>query len=344
MRPYIDAAGGDRAGAVALYEWSTRTASSAFEIVGHLEVLLRNALDRQLAHHAREHENGIPWFLLPTPGGDHVADQVDAVRARLRPLRQENRHQIVAHLSFGFWTGLLGSKYEDLWRAALRHAFPHGNGQRKQISVAVERIRKFRNRLAHHDSMINVDLPFELRQITELAGWISPDAATWIQARSRAMEDYRERPSPVSDTVVVPARTAWALYESHRAYVCEAGRTFRPVERMAFYADREIKPDIPRVVERRDNVDWTEESAARLAGSSDRTDRRIGALIAAARAAGWTEGRYQVFLLTRPGDPAHRALPSPLPHREAGRGSGFVRRQKYVALHGLEIATSTADL
>ena len=119
MRPYVEAASGDRDRALALYEWSTRTAASAFEVVGHLEVLLRNALDRELARHAREADNGIPWFLLPTPGGDHVVDQVEAVRARLRPLRQENRHQIVANLTFGFWTGLLGARYEELWRSRI---------------------------------------------------------------------------------------------------------------------------------------------------------------------------------------------------------------------------------
>lgn len=102
MAPYLDAAGCEKAEALRLYEWSTRTSSAAFEVVGHLEVLLRNSLDRSLRRHFREEQCGIPWFLLPTPGGEHVADAVATVRERLRPLGKESRHQIIAGLNFGF--------------------------------------------------------------------------------------------------------------------------------------------------------------------------------------------------------------------------------------------------
>ncbi|MDF9878049.1 hypothetical protein [Cellulosimicrobium cellulans] len=344
MAPYLRAADNDRPRALELYEWSCRTAAAAFEIVGHLEVLMRNALDRALAAHYREPAVGIPWFLLPTPGGETVAEQVEAVRARLRSRGQENRHQIVAGLSFGFWSGLLGSRYEELWRDALRHAFPYSDGRRKQLSSAVERVRKFRNRLAHHDSMVNVDVPFEIRQIVELAGFIDPAAARWLEQCSRAMDVYGERPVTVDDTVVVPARDAWSLYEQQRAYVCQAARAFRPVERIAFYADQQIKPDVPKIQHRRDDVEWTDEEAARLDQSSDRFDRRIARLIPASRQAGWTEGRYQVFLLSAPGDPRHRSLAQPIPHLATGRGSAYVQRQRYVSLHTLETAGTTADL
>lgn len=312
-------------------------------MVGHLEVLLRNTLDRTMAAHCRESAVGIPWFLLPTPGGAAVAEQVDTVRERLRARGQENRHQIVAGLSFGFWSGLLGTKYEELWRQGLRHAFPYGDGRRKQVAVAAERVRKFRNRLAHHDSMVRVDVPFELRQILELAGYIDPAAALWLSSISRVMEVYRERPFLPEDTVVVPARDAWPLYEQVQAYVCQVGRNFRPVERIAFYADQEIKREIPQIVHRRDDVEFSDAEIDRLQ-TGDRNDKRVARVIDTARTAQWTAGRYQVFLLSRVGDPAHRQLSATVPHQTGGRGSAFVQRQRYVSLHGLETASTTADL
>lgn len=51
MAPYLEAAGGDKGNALRLYEWSARTSSAAFEVVGHQD------------------QCGIPWFLMPTPGG-----------------------------------------------------------------------------------------------------------------------------------------------------------------------------------------------------------------------------------------------------------------------------------
>lgn len=255
----------------------------------------------------------------------------------------ESRHQIVAGLSFGFWVGLLGPKFEELWRDSLRHAFPNSSGQRKQISVAVERVRKFRNRLAHHDSMINVDIPFEIRQIITLASFIDINAANWLERCSEVMAVYASRPVVLDDTVVVPARNAWSLYQECRAYVCQAGRAFREVGRVAFYADREIKIDVPAVVHRRDNVRWTAEEAALLRASSDRYDRKIASVIENSLDM-WTDGRYQVFLLTSPGDPRHRQLAKPVPHAATGKGSAFVQRQRYVSLHSLETATTTADM
>lgn len=343
LNPYIKAAPNNSA-ALSLYEWSSRMAATTFEDVGHLEILFREALDRALRSFYREAEIGIPWFMMPTPGGDQVTAAVDVVRSRLRQQGRETRDQIVAGLSFGFWSGLVGPKYDDLWRRALHGAFQGGDGTRKQVSTAVEHVRKLRNRLAHHDSMVNVDIPFEIRRVYAVAGYIHPDARAWLEQCSRAMAVYAERPSTTQDTVVVPAREAWPFYQEHHAYVCQPGRTFRPVERLAFYADQEIKTEVPRIYHRRDDVEWTEAAAAQLEASSSRDDVKIARIILATRKEGWTDGSCQVFLLSRPGDPNHRALSSPLHHDTGGRGTAFVQGQRYVSLHSLEIATSTRDL
>ncbi|MFK3669035.1 hypothetical protein ACI2IX_02600 [Leifsonia aquatica] len=344
LAPYIDRSQGDAVRALTLYQWSARMSGAAFETVAHLEVILRNSIDNALREFTAEDECGIPWFLRRPPMNDETESSISAVRDRLVPLARDTRHQIVAGLSFGFWSGMLGRRYEDLWRSAIRHAFPGSTGSRKQVATAVEAIRKFRNRLAHHDSMLNVDIPFEMRRIHQVADYISPDAGLWLRAMDRSGEVYRSRPASPIDTVVVPSREAWPFYEEHFAYVCQAGRWFQPVDRIAFYADREIKPEIPRIIDRRDNVTWTEHEAGRLATSTDRNDRKLSTVIRASRDAGWTDGTYQVFLLTRAGDPQHRSLSGSVPHTTLGRGSAFVQRQRYVSLHGLETAQTTADL
>ncbi|MBE2997783.1 hypothetical protein IDM40_03525 [Nocardiopsis sp. HNM0947] len=344
MAPYLKKAGGSRFAALAVYEWSTRTAAAAFEDIGHLEVLLRNTLDDRLREHFHEERCGIPWFLRATPVGDRVAEAVQKERARLRREQNESRDQIVAGLTFGFWSALLGTKYEDLWRECLHRAFPHASGRRKDVALELDAVRKFRNRIAHHDSMLNVDVPFETRRIFRLARYMDPEVADWLERRSRVLELYRDRPVQVEDTVVVAAKQAWPLYEKCHAYVCQAGRTFREVDRIAFYADQEIKLDVPMVVHRRDHVEWTTAASARLRASQDGRDQRIADVIEESRAQGWTEGRYQVFLLTHGRDPRHRQLPVCLPHTVVGRGTAFTQRQRYTSLHALETADSTADL
>lgn len=351
MAPYLRQSDGNPDRALRLYEWSSRMSAAAFETIGHFEVLLRNAIDQALSDHFAEGDCGIPWFLLHPPMSEETSATIAAVRDRLRPIGHDSRHQVIAGLSFGFWSGMLGSRYEDLWRSALRHAFPYSPGNRKAVSAPVEAIRKLRNRLAHSDSMLNIDVPFEMRRILDVTGYIDPQAKAWLETINRSSQVYAERPHSPIDTVVVPARDAWPFYQSSYAYVCQPGRWFQPVDRMAFYADQEVKADIPRITERRDNVPWTVQEAARLAASGNRTDRKIGAVITASRAVigpdgspVWPDGSYQVFLLTRPGDPEHRALPQALPHTGRGRGSAFVQRQRYLSLHALQTAATTADL
>jgi hypothetical protein len=80
-------------------------------------------------------------------------------------------------------------------------------------------------------------------------------------------------------------------------------------------------------------------------GSENRYDRKIAGVIDASRKTEtWEDGRYQVFLLTSPGDPVHRRLACALSHNGTGKGSAFVQKQRYVSLHSLETAATTADL
>ena len=345
---YVAGAGGDREKAVDLYQWNVALSAACFEALHYVEVLVRNALDREMRRHLRENDRGIPWFLLEGSGFGEAGfrDAVDRVRERLRKesSARETRDQIIAGTDFGFWTSLLQNKNEQLWRDALHQAFPYSSGLRKDVGPPLHRLRLLRNKLAHHDSLLAVDVPFELDQMLLVLSWIDPRAEQWLRATERVSTTYLSRPERPNDTVVVGAKDAWTLYESTGAYLCQVGRSFQPVARMAFYADQEIKADVPAVRRRVDNVEWTESEAARLLKSSAVDDQRLGAIIRDTRVRGWTNGRYQVFDLTRPGEPGHLQLSAAIPHPLRGRGSAFTQRQRYVAYDALRRATSTQDL
>lgn len=342
--PYMQAAGDDDSVALRLYEWGSTMSAACFELVAHVEVLLRNAIDTALSNHYQDAARGIPWFLSHPPMNEDASRRISDVRNRLVPQGRDTRDQILAGLTFGFWAGMLGAKYEDLWRSAVRHAFPHGDGTRKQAAVLVEAVRKFRNRLAHHDSVLNLDIPFEVSRVHALAALINAHAAAWLRSVDRTPSIYAQRPVAPVDTVIVGGRGAWPLYEKTRAYICQPGRWFRPVERIAFYSDQEVKPDIAKITARRDHVPWTTEHATMLAVSQHREDRKIATVITESLEAGWNQGSYQVFLLSAPGDQNHRTLKAAIAHRERGRGSAFVKKQRYVSLHSLEVAATTHDL
>lgn len=353
LAPYLHESQGDESKALQLYAWNASMAAACMETLAYVEVMLRNAVDRELALYAREDTRRIPWFMIPTiTGSSHasITRSVDETRARLRGLspHRDSRDQIIAGLSFGFWPQLFGPKHEDLWRAALNKAIPGADRHlRKSVSAKLDRLRPFRNRLAHHDSLLAQDIMFHLEEMLTLVEWIEPDARRWLEKRERVSAVYRTRPVTPLDTLVVPAAAAWGLYQSDGVYVCPPKRNFRPFDYIAFYADKQIKPKIAELRYHRDNVEWSAVEAARLtalSGPAHRFDRQIGAAITASRSAGWTEGRYQIFLLSKDTDPATITLPSPIPHTHSGKGKGFVRRHRYTSHHSLRSATTTDDL
>ena len=60
--------------------------------------------------------------------------------------------------------------------------------------------------------------------------------------------------------LVVAARKAWPEYQEHGLYFCQANRSFKPVDHLAFYTDGEIKTSVPSVVDAIENIELTEET------------------------------------------------------------------------------------
>jgi hypothetical protein len=107
------------------------------------------------------------------------------------------------------------------------------------------------------------------------------------------------------NTVVVAARTAYPEYLKTAAYACQPGRAFREgITRMGFYNKGWIRPEIPLIRHRRDNVTLSEEYAATLHESGDPLDAELADLIPVMlEVSKRVEGQqYQVFLLSKPND------------------------------------------
>ena len=60
--------------------------------------------------------------------------------------------------------------------------------------------------------------------------------------------------------LVVAARRAWPEYQEHGLYFCQANRSFKPVEHLAFYTDGEIKTAVPSVMSAIESIEFTEET------------------------------------------------------------------------------------
>ncbi len=351
-KPYLSAAHRDHDAAVRLYEWNTDVSSAFLQVFAFLEVLLRNAVDTvlrplEVPSSARISASEGWWFAngaFVTAGALTV---VASSRDRLVGDGRYDRDKVLSNLTFGFWDGLFGPEYEELFRQHLHQAFPHrpSTMRRKHVSRALSDLRKLRNRIAHHEPVHEYPLAELLEQAMALIGAIDPAARSWVESAVRASSVVGARPVPPEPlAVVVPAKRAWPLYSHAYAYVCQPGRFFRNVSHVAFYADGAVQPEVARITDRRDDVPWNAQEIGRLMGTRDPRDREFAAIVKTSREQGWDDARYQVFLLTKPGERGHVTLPAAIPNTKRGVGSGFVRKQRYASVAALQVAVDTDGL
>ena len=194
LRPYLDAARGDRARALRLYLWNTAVSAAFYGPLQGLEVVLRNAIHRHLSK-----RYGSAWYGNLDAGLDRGASE--RIRQALSELVRDgsttDAPRLVSTLSFGFWVSLLGSggrlesgrkaNYEmTLWRPALRQVFAHcATLTRKQAHGPLNALRILRNRIAHHEPIFARNLTADHARILEVMGWISPGIRTWTAHHSR---------------------------------------------------------------------------------------------------------------------------------------------------------------
>lgn len=342
---YEDASGGDLDVASRLYEWNARSSAALFEVIHHFEVLLRNAIVRQL-----EKDGQSPTMVPGTPwvqGAKYVGEVEKRLRANGKDVTPG---RVYSGLTFGFWHKMFGNDYDELWRHSLQYVFRHSRANRPVIAAYLESLNQVRNRIAHHGSLIELDTRVEAQKIIRLAGWIEPAAAAWISSVERVTAIADERPVvPPRNVVLVPATDAWELYDrfGQNAYVFQAGRSIKVVDRLAFYADQEVKAAIPKILHWFDAVDWNNANATRLAKSSDEMDQKLAGVIRATKAKRpgvWDASVYQVFILSGVKDEETTTLPTTISHSRRGRGSAFAQGHRYHALSELLSAKDTADL
>jgi hypothetical protein len=193
MATYVARAGGDREKAVRLYTWNTAVSAAFYRPLQGLEVALRNAMHRELSR-----RYSADWYDDPAPGLDAgTLARIAAARADLRrDGYPDDPPHMVAALSFGFWVTLLGAggrmpiggkaNYEmTIWRAGVFRAFPHVRTSRKAVHTPLDYLRTFRNRIAHHEPILDRHLAADYASLLQVAGWINPETQTWISHHSR---------------------------------------------------------------------------------------------------------------------------------------------------------------
>lgn len=201
----LAACDGDDVKAAALYDWNARISAAFWESLGHLEVALRNAIDRQMrVTHLRKGRDG-HWIFDEAHElgrdalgqGRHrhpyrdVATAIGRVHGNHKPAVPG---QIISELPFGFWHQLVSRRQLALW-PDLVAAFPHvHNRSQRTVHDPIASLRALRNRIGHHHRIWAIDLRGKYAELITLAEFIDPSLAVWIDSTSQVRDLIAARP------------------------------------------------------------------------------------------------------------------------------------------------------
>lgn len=184
---YLPAAGGDKKAAFQFYMWNCALCQSFFYPLHFAEISVRNAIHKALLARL-----GDQWFDHATfrkildpkyvrELSDAVGDENAQHGAAMTP------HHVVSGLSFGFWEHLMTKRFERLlWKYGIVHNFPKAPMGTTYLEVRerIETVRRWRNRIAHHQAIFDKNPTTKYQETIELLGWICADTSQWVQSIS----------------------------------------------------------------------------------------------------------------------------------------------------------------
>lgn len=206
MAPYQATAGSPRA-AIKLYRWNAEASAVVYEALHVFEVVLRNAVHDQMDQWHRAQGRQGSWLTHP-PAELTSRSKTELLQARKRARDGlAKKHQragvsapppvptdgdIVAQLTLGFWRFMLATRYtHDLWRDAVRYAFPHLPHQRlPDVEAPVIRLHQLRNRIAHLEPIYTRNLSLDFEDMKLVLGFVCPRTQAWFAStRTQSVRD-----------------------------------------------------------------------------------------------------------------------------------------------------------
>ena len=164
-----------------VYRWNVDLCQALYPTMHYFEVALRNRM-----HAAFTKYTGTGWWFEDSRLVRHEYAR-NAVTKALSSVkgREPTPGDVVAGVTFGFWRGFYLDPFESVWRKIMADTFPHVPdklAKRKVMNTRVERFRRVRNRIAHHEPIFHWrSLAPTHHETHEMLGWLSSSALQELQ-------------------------------------------------------------------------------------------------------------------------------------------------------------------
>lgn len=196
IRQFMRAAGHDPVRAQALHDWNEEIGSALYRPLQKLELALRTRIPM-----AFERAYGPDWY--QDPGFRRKSDLADrnSIAAAIQRLMTESlpigAEAMMAKASFGLCVGLMRPIYNpDVWSRELANTFPAlppSEGRSGLASIA-SHAAWLRNRIDHHEPLVELDLSLSHSKILKALSWIDLVLAARARRDTAVQQLLRAKP------------------------------------------------------------------------------------------------------------------------------------------------------
>ena len=183
---YLPAAKGDIQYALRLYMWNARLCQEFYIPTQLTEIAFRNALAQGLEKRFGENWHTAAGLVSGLP----LRMQNELKRAKTSEFKNHGTNMtsghIVSAMSLGFWVHLVSANPRQyIWKGNVRLLFPHlpAHIQDADIHTKIDKLRKFRNRIAHHTAVFDRKPVKQYQNIQDIISWICPETF-WLMKQS----------------------------------------------------------------------------------------------------------------------------------------------------------------
>ena len=168
----------DKEKALDLYKDNLNISAYLYKLIQVFELSTRNIFNVYLSK--RYGNNWINRNDILTGNNSNNERFLNDINKTLNRFEVKDNNDIISNLSLGFWVNLLSKGNNDkIWKPSIRKIFY--NYDRETIYNIFRNIKEFRNRIAHHETIINKNYNELEQQIFSILKIYSNDLYEWTK-------------------------------------------------------------------------------------------------------------------------------------------------------------------
>lgn len=186
--------------ALALYQWNAEISGEFLPILQICEVTIRNSISEAI-----EKVYGVNWpwnktFFYSLPNTKHGYNARKDLTIIIDKFTTVGK--IIPELKFYFWQKMMTSRHDSrIWDLHFDQTFPNMGLPQKTISQKrkiifdnLEKIRIFRNRIAHHEPIFNRPLNDDYKTIESIVSFRCSTTSDWLKNIEKVKEKITNKP------------------------------------------------------------------------------------------------------------------------------------------------------